>query len=140
MTAACLSFLPGDSGTLIVRVHNLEKKVGNLRLAVYHSPSTFLNEGLQLAERTIPIRTDSAGRIDAELPGLAFGVYAIAIFHDLNDNGELDTNLFGIPTEPYAFSNNPSAKWRSPRFEEARFDFPRHQQVMEVELRRWKER
>jgi uncharacterized protein (DUF2141 family) len=34
------------------------------------------------------------------------GQYAIRLFHDVNGNGELDTNPFGIPIEPFAFSNN----------------------------------
>ncbi|MDZ7756077.1 DUF2141 domain-containing protein [Rhodohalobacter sp.] len=29
-----------------------------------------------------------------------------AIYHDKNTNGELDTNLSGIPEEAYGFSNN----------------------------------
>lgn len=37
---------------------------------------------------------------------LAPGQYAIACFHDANDNDELDTGFTGIPTENYAFSNN----------------------------------
>ncbi len=38
--------------------------------------------------------------------GLAPGRYAIKSFHDQNGNGKMDTNPFGIPTEPYAFSSN----------------------------------
>jgi len=38
--------------------------------------------------------------------GLAPGRYAIKSFHDLNGNGKLDANPFGMPTEPFAFSNN----------------------------------
>ena len=29
-----------------------------------------------------------------------------ALFHDVNGDGEMNTNPFGIPTEPFAFSNN----------------------------------
>jgi uncharacterized protein (DUF2141 family) len=31
------------------------------------------------------------------------GNYAIAVIHDENRNGELDTNMFGIPKEGYGF-------------------------------------
>jgi len=34
------------------------------------------------------------------------GTYALACFHDENDNDELDTGFTGIPSENYAFSNN----------------------------------
>jgi uncharacterized protein (DUF2141 family) len=33
------------------------------------------------------------------------GEYLIAIFQDTNNNGKLDTNFFGIPTEPVGLSN-----------------------------------
>ena len=35
--------------------------------------------------------------------GLKDGVYAIAIIHDENTNGKLDTNFIGIPAEGVAF-------------------------------------
>ncbi|MNJ30385.1 hypothetical protein D3C77_249830 [compost metagenome] len=43
-------------------------------------------------------------------------------FHDVNGDGELNVNPFGVPTEPYAFSNNAvgdmgPAKWDRARFE-----------------------
>ncbi len=34
------------------------------------------------------------------------GDYGVRAFHDLNGNGRMDRNPFGMPTEPYAFSNN----------------------------------
>ena len=33
------------------------------------------------------------------------GEYLIAIFYDTNNNGILDTNLFGFPKEPVGLSN-----------------------------------
>ena len=51
-----------------------------------------------------------------------FGTYAVAIFHDTNSNGKLDKNLFGIPKESYAFSNNVyGALGLPPNFNEASF-------------------
>ena len=35
-----------------------------------------------------------------------FGDYAVGVFHDLNKNGELDTNFIGFPKEDMAVSNN----------------------------------
>lgn len=34
------------------------------------------------------------------------GQVAIRLFHDANGNGKLDTNLLGIPSERYGFSQN----------------------------------
>jgi len=46
--------------------------------------------------------------------GLPSGEYAIMAFHDDDDDGKLTCDgLFGMPSEPYAFSNNPST-WFGP--------------------------
>ena len=43
---------------------------------------------------------------------------AIIVFQDLNKNEKLDKNWFGIPKEPYGFSNNPPTKKGPPSFDE----------------------
>lgn len=50
------------------------------------------------------------------------GDYAITIFHDKNSDGKLNTNLVGIPKEPYGFSNNPMALFGPPRYEKCLFN------------------
>lgn len=49
------------------------------------------------------------------------GTYAVAVFHDANGNGKLDTAM-GIPKEGFAFSRNPKMRMRAPRFNEASFE------------------
>jgi len=49
------------------------------------------------------------------------GRHAIKAFHDVNDNGELDTNWMGIPTEPYGFSNDAMGTFGPPSFQDASF-------------------
>lgn len=52
--------------------------------------------------------------------GLAPGEYAIKAFHDVNANGELDTNWMGIPREPYAFGNDAMGTFGPPAFDQAK--------------------
>lgn len=54
---------------------------------------------------------------------VAPGTYAISVFHDENNNGELDTNFMGIPKEGYGVSNNILPKMSKPKFETAKFVF-----------------
>ncbi len=49
------------------------------------------------------------------------GIYAISIIHDVNDNGELETNFMGIPKEPVAISGTVKSKYGPPKFEDAKF-------------------
>ena len=37
---------------------------------------------------------------------LAYGNYAVLVFHDENDNGTLDHNFMRLPAEPLGFSND----------------------------------
>ncbi len=48
------------------------------------------------------------------------GTYAIAVFHDSNRNGKLD-RMMAMPTEGFAFSENPPMRPRAPHFDEADF-------------------
>lgn len=63
--------------------------------------------------------------VSASSPRLSLGVvpghYAMAIVHDENGNGELDTML-GIPREGFGFSRNPKIRFGPPKFAEAGFD------------------
>lgn len=49
------------------------------------------------------------------------GRYAVKAFQDMNGDGELNTSAIGIPTEPFAFSNNAPAGFGPPSFEKAAF-------------------
>ena len=59
----------------------------------------------------------------AKITDLKFGVYAMAIYQDVNSNGKIDKNLIGVPTEPYAFSNNYKPTVKAPAFKNCKFDY-----------------
>jgi uncharacterized protein (DUF2141 family) len=47
------------------------------------------------------------------------GTYAIAVIHDENSHGKLDTNRLGVPTEGYGFSGDAGALLGAPSFSAA---------------------
>lgn len=49
------------------------------------------------------------------------GMYAIVAFHDENDNGDIDKNFLGIPTESWCTSRNARAIFGPPSFGAAKF-------------------
>ncbi len=51
--------------------------------------------------------------------GLPQGVYAVTAYHDANDNGRLDTNVFGAPVEGYGATQNHLPAAAAPRFDES---------------------
>jgi uncharacterized protein (DUF2141 family) len=63
----------------------------------------------------------AAGQRTAVFENLPAGDYAAKAFHDVNGDGKMDTNPFGIPVEPYAFSNNAVGNMGPASWERARF-------------------
>lgn len=49
---------------------------------------------------------------------LPSGTYALALIHDENGNGKLDT-MMGIPKEGFGFSKNPAIRFGPPSFKSA---------------------
>lgn len=62
------------------------------------------------------------------------GKYAIRLFQDLKGTGELAKNFLGIPTEPYAFSNNAKGRMGPPDFGAAAFEVSADGAKQEVRL------
>ena len=58
-----------------------------------------------------------------DFENISSGTYALAVIHDQNMNGKLDTNIFGIPTEGYGFSNGAKALLHAPSFSAASFHY-----------------
>lgn len=79
------------------------KAQGSLRLALFASADAYAGRGAPVAVQAVPVTSPSTAVTFENLPA---GDYALKAFHDVDDDGEMDTNPFGMPTEPYAFSNN----------------------------------
>ena len=65
---------------------------------------------------------------------LPFGTYALAIYQDVNSNGKIDKNLIGIPTEPYAFSNNYKPTIKAPAFKNCQFEYTTANNVVAMKM------
>lgn len=72
-----------------------------------------------------PVRTArvdvAAGERTAAFEGLPAGDYGMKSFHDVDGDGTMDTNPFGMPTEPYAFSNNAVGNMGPASWDRAKF-------------------
>ncbi len=55
--------------------------------------------------------------------GVPKGVYGISAFHDQNNNGKLDTNFIGLPTEDYCASRDARNTFGPPSFDDAKFSY-----------------
>ena len=80
-------------------------------------------------------KTVSADTQQMIIKDVSPGRYAISIFHDANDNSVLDSNLFGVPTEAYGFSNNIVGHFGKPNFEQTSFVVGSGQQTVVLDVR-----
>ena len=110
---------PLISPDLSVKISGIKEQTGTIMIAVYQSKETFLTKEVY---KWSSIEVSEA--VETATIDIPFGSYAISIYHDLDDDGELDRNLFGIPSEPTGFSNNARGVLGTPPgFEDAKFEF-----------------
>jgi uncharacterized protein (DUF2141 family) len=105
-----------------VKILNIRNSTGTVDCALFESPVGFPIEFLHSAMNVIVKKVrNMEARCDFE--GIPPGTYALAVIHDENMNGKLDTNLLGIPTEGYGFSNDAKALLGAPSFSAASFRY-----------------
>ena len=92
-------------------------RTGAVLVALYDSEAAY-EGGRPVGRARIDV---AAGERTATFEGLPAGDYAAKAFHDVDGDGEMATNPFGMPTEPYAFSNNAVGNMGPARWERARF-------------------
>lgn len=91
---------------------------GTVLVAVYDSEATY-DAGKPVASEMIPVTGAIA---TTTIKGLKPGRYAFKAFHDLDGDFKMATNPFGMPTEPYAFSNGAKPDGGPPPWSKAAFD------------------
>lgn len=91
------------TATLTVTFHGLKSRNGAVVLSLSASPAAYADKSAPAAQASLPVVGDT---VSTTFTGLKPGSYAVKAFHDLNGDGKFNTNPFGIPTEPYAFSND----------------------------------
>lgn len=105
-----------------VKVLNIRNSTGTVACALFESAVGFPAEFMRHATNIMVIKVRRAqARCDFE--DIPPGTYALAVVHDENMNGELDTNFLGIPTEGYGFSNDVTAVLGPPTYAAARFSY-----------------
>jgi len=117
---------------LQVRVTNITKVQGKVMLAVYDRQEDFLTDNVV----TSAIAEVHGNEVIMNLDGLVLShPYAISIYHDVNSNGKLDTNIMRIPTEPYGFSNNNLGVLPIPNYQKSAFILDEKLDSLEIVLR-----
>lgn len=117
LTAAVASAGGAGAGELRVSIEDIRSDEGTVLVQVVRGERGF--EGEEPPAAQISMRpTGNAIQFSLELPE---GTYGIQLFHDVNDNSELETTLVGMPSEPWAFSNNAVGTFGPPGWDAVNF-------------------
>lgn len=107
----------GQTGELTISLIAIAQPRGALMVALFNTQAGYEN-GPPLRGLQVPVNAATA---TVSVAGLAPGDYAIKLYHDVNGDGQMNTNPFGLPTEPYAFSNNAKGRFGPAVWADAKF-------------------
>ena len=104
--------------SLTITLENVKESSGTIMLQLMHGEAEFKGEAAAFASY---LQRAQQGTMTFQSNNLPNGEYAVRIMHDLNGNGELDTNFVGMPTEPWAMSNNARGHFGPPTWKQVKF-------------------
>ncbi len=125
---ACPLLVHTGEARLRLRAEGLVSSDGAVRVEVLDVEESWNTEPVR--ELRLPIHDLSAEGV-LQLPP---GNYGFRLYHDVNDNGDLDRNTLGIPLEPVGFSNGYLPTFGPPKLENYRIPVVEGEQEIVVPL------
>lgn len=105
-----------QTARLTVTITNIPSDKGSVRLNIFASKDDFPYKSYRFV-----VKPAKAGALEFVLENLPMQEYAIMAHHDENDNEDLDSNFFSLPTEYYGFSNDARSVFGPPSFKSSKF-------------------
>jgi uncharacterized protein (DUF2141 family) len=119
-------------GTLVVRMRKFRNDDGQALVALYDSADGYPTKPGKASASTIA--AISKKKAVARFPSLKPGEYAVAVIHDEDKNGKLDTNWIGIPKEGLGASNNAKGRMGPPKFEDAKLEVQPSTLIISIDI------
>lgn len=101
-----------------LEIKNIKSIKGNIFIGLYKKAENFTSTEHYFQSSIKEVQSNNIKHTFNNIPN---GKYSISIFQDTNNNKKHDKNIFGVPTEPYGFSNNPKILFSKPSFDECNF-------------------
>ncbi len=116
---------------LVIRITNIQNTTGKpLLVGVYAQTDDFPGYNKSSYNKKVLAKTSEVS-VSFKLPP---GEYAVGLMHDLNENGRIDKNWVGYPTEPFGFSKNFKPLMGAPSFKDCSIDLRQGSQRIEIKL------
>ncbi len=117
-------------GTIHVKVDGIKNENGTLRVDLFSEHDEFLIE----PSYSMDVKIDTQSEIIIRFDNIPFGIYALSLYHDLNDDNRLEANFIRMPQEPVGFSNDHQPKMGPPRFKKAKFTLDQKEISMTISM------
>ena len=130
----CASVTVASAAKLGLEVHitGIDSLEGEIVIAVFNTEDSFDDRSDPVAIAYLPVDAETLSwSTELAVPS----AYAIAVYHDVNSNRELDMRRLGGPKEPYGFSNNVRGVFGPPGFENALIRIGSESLSLEIEVR-----
>lgn len=108
-----------SAATLTLNLENVEVNKGEIRIAVFNSKETFTKKASHVMSAA-----SLKEKVSVTFENIPVGEYAVMLYQDTNGNEDLDTNLLGIPNEPWGASLNGTRIFGAPKWADVKFDVP----------------
>jgi len=115
--------------SLHVEIQNVRTLKGDVYIALFNVKNAF-PEGKPLEGKKLEATDKNVQATFSVEPG----DYAVAVYHDENGNGKMDKRVFGIPKEPYGFSNNFRPTMSAPKFSDCQFSVGNTNKSISIKL------
>ncbi|NJN87771.1 MAG: DUF2141 domain-containing protein [Leptolyngbyaceae cyanobacterium SL_7_1] len=127
ISSAADAQLPANlTGSITIEVSDLQDQEGNICFKLFSGRQGFPNDDEAMVKRECVsisehLATSENADFTVTFDDLTYGTYALAIYHDRNQDGELNRGMFGMPIEGYGFSNDAPAVDGPAQFDDAVF-------------------
>lgn len=120
-------------GSIVVEISNLQNDEGKIGCSLFSNEDGFPTKS-EKADKRVWVQSKSK-TASCTFTDVKPGAYSIAVVHDADKNGELNTSFVGRPKEWWGVSNNaPAHRFGPPTFDEAKFQYKGGKQTLKVKL------
>ena len=117
--ASPLSARADLSSNLTIEIDGLKNRNGQVCVSIFSSSKGFpSNTANAVQNQCVPITNKS---LLVSFKNLKPGSYGVSVLHDAKGDGKLHRNIFGIPTNGFGFSRNPTILTGPPKFGDSEF-------------------
>jgi uncharacterized protein (DUF2141 family) len=122
-----MAFKPFEQNVFEIKILNADKDRGKIVVELYISESGWLKRPYR------KIGLPANNLLSTASFQVPYGKYAVAVYHDLNNNGKLDSGFMGIPKEPIGFGNN-HRPFGKPDYQSATIEFSATTKLQQITL------